>query len=178
MTELPSKWLPLLDAVTKQHKLDLDKSGHGPHHWFRVIDIGLTLAKNAPELNIDTDVIIGFGLLHDSARTHDGHCLKHGPESLTVIRELHDLIPLNNDQMLLLSIACVNHTSAQNTDFPIHEPTLHACFDSDRLDLWRVGILPDSRYLFLDVSKSEEIQQWANDNGNNWTIPTWAQELI
>lgn len=170
------KWKPLYNAVVEQHKLDLDVSGHGPHHWFRVIDIGLRLCEQMPE--VDRDVIIAFGLLHDSARTHDQYCEKHGPDSLLVINKLRHLIPLDATQMLHVMIACCNHTSASNFDFPIHEPTLHVCFDSDRLDLWRVGIVPDNRYLFTDAAKLPEIHEWANANGEHWTIPAWANDLI
>lgn len=173
---LDPKWHPLFKAVVAQHKLDLEHSGHGPHHWFRVINNGLRLASMDSE--IDPDVVIAFGLLHDSARTHDEHCLKHGPESARVINELRDLIPIDNEQLLWLMIACQNHTSASVDDFPIFDHTIRACMDADRLDLWRVGILPNNKYLFLDISKSDEIQEWANDNAENWTIPSWGVELL
>lgn len=176
MNKLDDKWLPLLHEVIAQHKLDIEKSGHGLHHWLRVIDIGMRLADADPR--VDRDVIVAFGLLHDSARTHDNYCEEHGPNSLNVIRALDSCIPLDDNQKLMLSFACVNHTSADCNHFPLFEPTLHACFDADRLDLWRVGIVPDSKYLFTDAGKDPELQAWANSNGENWTIPVWAHDLI
>ena len=32
-------------------------------------------------------------------------------------------------------------------------PTIDACFDSDRLDLWRVGIIPDPDRLATEKGK-------------------------
>lgn len=177
MTKLDPKWLPLIEAIKAQSKLQLDRSGHGPHHWFRVIDNGLRLAEHDPE--IDTDVIIAFGLLHDSGRTHDEHCTIHGKVAgAYVIPALLELIPLSSEQLMLTVIACTNHTSAMPNDFPMYDNTLLACFDADRLDLWRVGILPDNKYLFTDTAKLPEIQKWANANAAEWTIPSWAQELF
>lgn len=177
ITRLDPKWHPLFKAVVEQNKLDLATSGHGPHHWFRVIEIGLRLAEADPE--IDPDVIIAFGLLHDSGRTHDHHCMMHGKVAgAYVIPALINLIPLSSEQMMLAVIACTNHTSAMPGDFPLYDNTLLACFDADRLDLWRVGILPDNKYLFTEAAKQPEIQAWANANGELWTIPSWGLELL
>lgn len=177
MFELDHKWYPLVQAVCNQHKLDLNHTGHGLDHWCRVIDNGLRLSAITP--NVDRDVIIAFGFLHDSGRTHDEHCEVHGKVAgVYVMRELDVLIPLTNEQKLMVSIACINHTSAQPGEFPLYDETLLTCFDADRLDLWRVGILPCNKYLFTDAAKTYDFQLISNTMAENRSIPSWALPLF
>ena len=46
---------------------------------------------------------------------------------------------VNDNDIHLLKEACRLHTVATKTG----NPTIDACFDADRLDLRRVGIIPD-----------------------------------
>lgn len=176
MEQLDKKWLPLLDAVIEQHKLDLTISCHGPRHWFRVIDNGLRLCKKHKDVN--PDIIIAFGLLHDSARTHDGHCEVHGTDAIGVARDLRELIPLNDRDFLSLCVACGNHTRAHpNPKKNRIKTEILICWDADRLDLERVGITPDNRYLFTDAAKKPGIQEWSNENAYNDLLPEWAKDI-
>jgi uncharacterized protein len=40
-------------------------------------------------------------------------------------------------------------------------PTVQVCWDSDRLDLGRVGIIPDPQYLCTDAAKDPAMIRWA-----------------
>ena len=46
-----------------------------------------------------------------------------------------------DEEVSLLESACRYHTTAHRTG----NPTIDVCFDADRLDLGRVGILPDPK---------------------------------
>jgi uncharacterized protein len=58
-----------------------------------------------------------------------------------LIDEIRDSVLgfLDDKQIGLLKDACALHTTCHRTG----NPTIDACFDSDRLDLTRVGIIPD-----------------------------------
>ena len=110
---------------------------HGVAHWERVERNGLLLAT--PEC--DVTVIRLFAYLHDSCRENDGYDLEHGPRAALMMESLRDslLKDLSDEQFSLLQQACRQHTSTRSTG----NPTIDACFDTDRLDLGRVGIQPD-----------------------------------
>ncbi len=110
---------------------------HGVGHWDRVYKNGQWL------LTPDADpLVVGlFAYLHDSCRKDDGPDYHHGARAAewidtlryTLLREITD------QQMELLKTACRLHTTTHRTG----NPTVDACFDADRLDLGRVGIIPD-----------------------------------
>jgi uncharacterized protein len=56
---------------------------------------------------------------------------------------------VSNEEIELLQEACRLHTTKHKTG----NPTIDACFDSDRLDLWRVGIIPDPARLATEKGK-------------------------
>lgn len=62
-----------------------------------------------------------------------------------------NLKTLTDEEFLLLQEACRLHTVELKTG----NPTIDACFDADRLDLWRVGIAPDPNR--LATKKGKEI---------------------
>ena len=117
-------------------KMGVD-SIHGIEHWDRVARNGELL--NVPEA--DMKVVLSFAYLHDVERDNDGYDEEHGPKAAKLVEEIHDtlLAFLDNKQIGLLKEACALHTTCHRTG----NPTIDACFDSDRLDLTRVGIIPD-----------------------------------
>ena len=56
---------------------------------------------------------------------------------------------VSDEEIRLLKEACRLHTIEHKTG----NPTIDACFDSDRLDLWRVGIIPDPDRLATEKGK-------------------------
>ena len=75
-------------------------------------------------------------------------------EALFVDRGAFELEPARLD---LLVRACRGHTSMNSTD----DPTLAVCWDSDRLDLWRVGIYPRGQLLCTKEARRPEVIEWA-----------------
>lgn len=110
---------------------------HGIDHWDRVANYGLSTAS--PEA--DLDVVLCFAYLHDVERQDDGYDEEHGPRAAALVDQIRDsvLAFLDDKQIGLLKEACALHTICHKTG----NPTIDACFDSDRLDLSRVGITPD-----------------------------------
>ena len=110
---------------------------HGIDHWDRVANYGLSVAS--PEA--DLDVVLCFAYLHDVERQDDCYDEEHGPRAAALIDQIKDTVLafLDDKQIGLLKEACALHTICHKTG----NPTIDACFDSDRLDLSRVGITPD-----------------------------------
>lgn len=110
---------------------------HGIAHWDRVYENGQKLLT--PEVN---PLVVGlFAYLHDSCREDDYEDLEHGARAAEFIDSIRDtyLKEVLDEDIVLLKEACRLHTTATRTN----NPTINACFDADRLDLWRVGITPD-----------------------------------
>lgn len=112
---------------------------HGISHWKRVRENG----KKLLDSNVDPVVVQFFAYLHDSCRQDDFEDLHHGVRAAEWISSIRDLYLqcLTDEQIEKLKTACRLHTVTQRTG----DPTVDACFDADRLDLWRVGILPDPK---------------------------------
>ena len=71
--------------------------------------------------------------------------------------------------MRLLEFACEEHT---NGGVDSH-PTVGVCWDADRLNLWRVGIRPDPRWLSTEAARSEERIGWPRDL--QWERSSWEE---
>ena len=120
---------------------------HGIRHWDRVYENGQKLLT--PDVN---SLVVGlFAYLHDSCRMDDGEDLYHGQRAAIWIDTLRNtyLKELSDEEIEQLKEACRLHTIVSNTG----DPTIDVCFDSDRLDLWRVGIIPDPDKLATERGK-------------------------
>ncbi len=124
------------DFVYAQRSIS-EHSIHGPGHWAQVEFNGLFLAG----LNgADSDVVRLFALFHDSRRIDDGYDKKHGPRGAELAREVrNELLPIDDEKFAMLYLACMAHTVASRTS----TVTVDTCFDADRLDLVRIGVMPD-----------------------------------
>ncbi|MFT7484845.1 MAG: hypothetical protein ACI9F9_000690 [Candidatus Paceibacteria bacterium] len=131
---------------------------HGIAHWSRVWNNGKRLAKLEPQLDIDLGVVQLFAWFHDSCRLNDDHDPEHGPRAARLALELRGtFFELSDTRFELLTRACASHTVGRKES----HPTVMVCWDSDRLDLGRVGIRPDPHYLLTDSAKSPETIAWA-----------------
>jgi uncharacterized protein len=79
------------------------------------------------------------------------------------------MFDLEEAEMGLLRFACEEHT---NGGVDSH-PTVGVCWDSDRLNLWRVGIIPDPRWLSTKAARSKERIGWARDL--QWERLSWKE---
>lgn len=120
---------------------------HGIRHWDRVYENGQKLLT--PDVNL---LVVGlFAYLHDSCRMDDGMDLCHGERAAVWIDTLRNIYlkDVSDEEIELLQEACRLHTVEHKTG----NPTIDACFDSDRLDLWRVGVIPDPDRLATEKGK-------------------------
>jgi uncharacterized protein len=136
----------LIEAIRKQYALDWDGI-HGWDHWMIVLETGKTLAK---EVEADLRVVELFALLHDSCRLNDGIDPEHGPRAARFVQSLDGTyFSLGNEARALLVLACRDHTAGYVHD----DPTIRVCWDADRLQLPRVGIIPNPDYLGTAMAK-------------------------
>jgi len=135
---------------------------HGASHWSRVRLNGKILS-NINEA--DFDVIEYFAFLHDVCRQNDGTDPQHGLRAAEFAKfELRNEIILNDEQFDILTIAMEGHTGG----FDHENLTVETCWDSDRLDLGRVGKCPDAMFLCTKVARNAELIKAAWDRSKAW----------
>jgi uncharacterized protein len=92
-------------------------------------------------------------------RLNDNYDPLHGPRGAALARQLRgEAFDLEDAEMNLLAFACEEHTNGGIGP----DPTVGVCWDADRLNLWRVGIIPDPRFLSTEAARSEERIAWAH----------------
>jgi uncharacterized protein len=116
---------------------------HGLSHWQRVERNGILLSTENGTIrnDINIKVVRFFAYLHDKCRLDDWDDLKHGVRAADMLSTLKDTVlkDFTDEEIMLLEKACRYHTTVQRTGIP----TVDVCFDADRLDLGRVGIVPN-----------------------------------
>lgn len=158
---------PILNAVLEDYALPLD-GDHGVAHWARVLENGLRLAG---ETGANIEIVSLFAVLHDSRRISEVSDPEHGPRAAEFAKELRgNLIELGDHDFRLLYRACEGHTHGR-TDPDI---TIQTCWDSDRLDLGRVGIMPHPSRLCTEVAKRRETIMWADGRASFGVVPNFV----
>ena len=137
-------------------QFELDWHGiHGASHWARVRENGLRLAEVT---GAHMQVVELFAFLHDSRRRHDGHDPAHGPRAGQFVRSLvGTAFEIESIHLDLLVAACEGHSDGHAEG----DITVLTCWDADRLDLGRVGIMPDPQRLCTEAARAPEVLDWA-----------------
>jgi uncharacterized protein len=136
----PTHDSPLWKHVASEFK-GPSRSIHGIHHWQRVERFGAQIAAAS---GADESVVRLFALFHDSRRVNDGADPGHGARGAAYASKLRgQMFDLPDGAFALLREACIGHSEGRTHD----DPTIGACWDADRLDLPRVGVLPDPRFM-------------------------------
>jgi uncharacterized protein len=129
---------------------------HGLDHWVRVLNNGRKLAK---QTGANLKIVELFAVFHDSRRLNESCDPEHGLRGGQFASEMCGTwFEISDGEMELLFNACELHTNGLTES----DITIQTCWDSDRLDLGRVGITPDPRYLCTDAAKSDEMVEWAH----------------
>lgn len=139
-------WQALWKVVADQFPLGLE-STHGPAHWRRVERNALLLATRT---NADPIVVRLFAVFHDSRRENEGTDPQHGERGAQLaelFRGQH--FDLDDEAFEKLIHACIWHTHQTQHD----DPTIGTCYDADRLDLGRVGVIPSPEYMSTDFGR-------------------------
>ena len=144
----------LIVAATAYYRLPLD-GRHGKEHWQRVFENGQRLAERT---GADRQILALFALMHDLGRQNEGIDSEHGGRSAQIARELRTVHSfLDDTRFQILYTACEQH----NLGYTEGDVTMQTCWDADRLDLGRTGMMPNPRYLCTDAARDPEVIQWA-----------------
>jgi uncharacterized protein len=117
----------------------------------------------------DPALVFLFALIHDCLRVDDGYDPEHGLRSAALVAELRaDLLFLTDERAAVLRAACAEHSSGLVTA----HPTIGACWDADRLGLWRIDVAPVPAGLSLAMNRAaERIERASREHG---TPLDWA----
>jgi uncharacterized protein len=144
----------LITAIRSEYALPWNGT-HGISHWTRVRENGLRLAMLT---GADPHVVELFAYLHDSKRLNERRDPGHGARAAGFARTLQgSIIHLSDESLELLIYACAYHTDGLIEA----DVTVQTCWDADRLDLGRVGIKPQARYLCTSAARDAEMIEWA-----------------
>ena len=143
--------LPILPDILEVKKFALNGwdlgETHGLSHWERVERNGIILSmeNGAIRENVNIKVVRYFAYLHDKCRLNDWTDLEHGVRTADMLPTIRDMIlkDFTDEEVALLEKACRYHTTEHRTGIP----TVDICFDADRLDLGRVGIIPNPKLM-------------------------------
>lgn len=166
---------PIIRKILAGYALPVD-GDHGVAHWARVLENGLRLSEST---SANVEVVSLFAIFHDSRRVNECTDPDHGLRGAEFAAELRgQLFDLSDHNFDLLYEACKGHTTERTHP----DITIQTCWDSDRLDLGRVGITPRPDRLCTDAAKSKEMIRWADGRGSFRFVPelvaeNWGIEL-
>lgn len=153
-----------LAAAKAQFRLDIH-GVHGLPHWERVLKHGTAIAGVDKE--VDIKVVNLFAVLHDSQRFDEDDDPFHGRRAADYMLSLVEddiLISISRVQMAELFWALRDHSRGVR----VNHPTVQACWDADRLDLGRVGIKPEAKYLGSEYARRPDVIEAAWRESQNW----------
>ena len=128
----------------------------------------------ADESGANRRVVELFAFFHDSQRFNDGCDIGHGHRGAEYAKTLRgDFFDLTDDEFELLYVACRDHTDEVTHD----DVTIQTCWDSDRLDLGRVGMALDLDFLSTDVARQRETIEWAHTRAVDEIVPEVVADI-
>jgi uncharacterized protein len=159
----------LIRAIRQQYLLPW-RGIHGVTHWARVLENGLRLAA---ETGARIQVVSLFAVFHDSRRQNENHDPDHGRRGSALAASLRGTaFDLSDEDFELLKLACDGHTDGLITA----EPTVQTCWDADRLDLGRVGTIPNRRYLGTKPARDPMTIAWAQERSERFHVPAFVSD--
>lgn len=159
----------ILRTILDQYELPLN-GFHGVAHWARVRENGLRLAAITGS---NTEVVTLFAIFHDSRRFNESTDPDHGQRAADFAADLRGrAFDLPDREFGLLYRACAGHTHERTHP----DRTIQTCWDSDRLDLGRVGMTPHPDRLCTDAAKSYDMISWANGRACFHVVPSFVKD--
>ena len=125
------------------------------------------------------EVVQLFAIFHDSRRINEGVDDDHGQRGADLAAELRHLFDLSDADFSLLYEACAHHIDGL-IDANV---TIQVCWDADRLDLGRVGIIPVPHKLCTPAAKNPTLLKWADGRAGFEVVPDlvkadWGIDLL
>jgi uncharacterized protein len=137
----------------------MDKDSiHGVHHWNEVYENGMMLALQP---GVDKLVVGLFAYLHDCKREDDHQDPEHGDRAADFVvwlRNSGKLEFITHEQYHKLWLACMQHHKGI---VETEDITIGACFDADRIELIRCGMVP--KVELMNTEMGIRIAQKMND---------------
>ncbi len=144
---MPIDWDTLWRVLDDRFALG-HASIHGPEHWRRVERYAVHVAEQSGG---DALVVRLFAIFHDVCRLNDSVDDEHGARGAALAAHLRgEYFALSDARFAQLHDACTWHTAGHLSD----DPTIGACWDADRLDIWRVGYTPHERFMSTDHARA------------------------
>ena len=160
----------LLNEILGRYPLE-PNGLHGIGHWARVLENGRRLAEKTGAM---IEVVELFAIFHDSQRQNDGSDPGHGSRGARLAEEMRGKwFDLTDMAFNHLVDACSLHTNG----FVSADITVQTCWDADRLDLGRAGIVPDKTRLCTAAARAPNILRWANDRARSEFVPEWVPNI-
>ena len=158
-----------LPVIASQYRLD-PTHAHGLSHWGRVLENGFKLAEREGG---DPAVISLFAIFHDACRRNQSWDPGHGNRGANLALSLLSNHPLvDAHQLQILVSACRGHTDGKTQA----DTTIQVCWDADRLDLARVGIMPQPNKLCTPTAMESSTLEWANRRALSDFSPEFVQQ--
>lgn len=141
-----------LPLVREIFALDFHDGIHGVAHWSRVWHHGKDMAA---KLDVNPRIPAWFAFLHDCKRQNDNLDPEHGTRAadFALMLRRQGILNLDNREFDALCFAMQKHSDGLTEA----EMAVQVCWDADRLDLGRAGIVPDPQYLCTSVAQSADI---------------------
>ena len=160
---------PIVQAVLAEYVLPAH-GDHGVSHWARVLENGVRLCEVT---GANVEIVRLFAVLHDSKRINEGSDPDHGCRGAELAATLRGrLFDLPESDFRLLHRACSGHTHERTHP----DITIQTCWDSDRLDLGRVGIVPHPSRLCTAQAKASDMILWADGRATFHVVPDFVVE--
>ena len=150
----PDEWHQMISEVINGFRLNLNGI-HGIPHWSRVLTNAIRLSEDT---GANHRVLTAFALLHDSQRENDGFDPEHGLRGAEYGRTIRARMPSMSDVEFDLFFEAAEYHSEGLVEADV---SVQTCWDADRLDLFRVGIYPDPRYLCTEIARRTDVIEWA-----------------
>ncbi len=146
---MDTKWDDLWNFCIEHFNKKMHGSDHGEVHWRRVERNALRLAIKQGG---DQTFVRLFAVLHDCCRENEFEDSEHGDRAAKLARKLRGTyFDLDDDRFNRLCFALSGHDRGERSE----DLDIGICWDADRLDLVRVGIIPMVSYFSTKVGIEE-----------------------
>ncbi|NWF57436.1 MAG: hypothetical protein HXY45_21870 [Syntrophaceae bacterium] len=154
----------VIQMILGQYPLS-PKGIHGLSHWARVLENGRNLARKT---GARIEVVELFAVFHDARRMNEGWDREHGYRGAELAARFQGThFHLSERDFDLLYEACRDHTDGGTAA----DITIQTCWDSDRLDLGRVRIDLDRKYLCTEAARDSALMAWADRRSREGFVP-------